>query len=109
MVRAPDAVEAARAAVGQKPFGAFGGALADADGNEVDLVPGGRLSKGAETADWRVLFGAMTFYHELRHHRGEAAGDASEPCGGWQGWALTAASTGADVLGLDAFAPKRES
>jgi len=37
-------------------------ALADADGNEVDLVPGDRVSKGPETADWQVLFGAMTFY-----------------------------------------------
>ena len=62
MVRAPDAVEAARATIGQKPFGAYGVALADADGNEVDLVPGDRLSKGPETADWHVLFGAMAYY-----------------------------------------------
>jgi hypothetical protein len=62
VVRAPDAVEAVRAAVGQEPFGAYGVALADADGNEVDLVPGHKLSKGPETADWQVLFGAMTFY-----------------------------------------------
>jgi Glyoxalase-like domain len=62
VVRAPDAVEAARAAVGQEPFGAYGVALADADGNEVDLVPGDRLSKEPETADWHVLFGAMTCY-----------------------------------------------
>jgi Glyoxalase-like domain len=62
VVRAPEAVEAARAAVGQEPFGAFGVALADADGNEVDLVPGDRLSKEPETADWHVLFGAMTCY-----------------------------------------------
>ena len=62
VVRAPDAVEAARATIGQKPFGAYGVALADADGNEVDLVPGDRLSKRPETADWHVLFGAMTFY-----------------------------------------------
>jgi hypothetical protein len=62
VVRAPEAVEAVRAAVGQEPFGAYGVALADADGNEVDLVPGDRLSEGPETADWHVLFGAMTFY-----------------------------------------------
>jgi hypothetical protein len=62
VVRAPDAVEAVRAAVGQEPFGAYGVALADTDGNEVDLVPGHKLSKGPETADWQVLFGAMTFY-----------------------------------------------
>lgn len=62
VVRAPEAVDAARAAVGQEPFGAFGVALADADGNEVDLVPGDRLTEGPETADWQVLFGAMAFY-----------------------------------------------
>lgn len=62
VVRSPDAVEAARATIGQQPFGAYGVALADADGNEVDLVPGDPLSKGPETADWHVLFGAMTFY-----------------------------------------------
>lgn len=33
--------------------------LADAEGNEADLVPGGELD---EAADWRTLFGAMTFY-----------------------------------------------
>lgn len=62
VVRAPDAVEAARAAVGQEPFGACGFTLADADSNEVDLVPGDILSKGPKTADWHVLFGAMTYY-----------------------------------------------
>ncbi|WP_239123560.1 VOC family protein [Rhizocola hellebori] len=62
VVRAPEAVEAVRSAVGQEPFGAYGVALADADGNEVDLVPGGQLSKGPETADWQVLFAAMAYY-----------------------------------------------
>jgi hypothetical protein len=28
----------------------------------VPLVPVDRLGEGGETADWRVLFGAMTFY-----------------------------------------------
>jgi hypothetical protein len=55
-------VEAARAVVEQEAYGAYQLTLADAEGNEVDLVPGGELSKGPETADWRVLFGAMTFY-----------------------------------------------
>ena len=55
-------MEAARATIGQQPFGAYGVALADADGNEVDVVPGDRLSEGPETADWHVLFSAMTFY-----------------------------------------------
>jgi len=62
VVRAPDAVEAARATVGQEPSGPYGLALADADGNVVDLVPGDMLSKGPETADWQALFGAMAFY-----------------------------------------------
>jgi hypothetical protein len=62
VVRTPDAVDAARAAVGQEPSGAFGVALTDADGNVVDLVPGDKLSEGPETADWRVVFGAMACY-----------------------------------------------
>jgi hypothetical protein len=66
--RVPDVVKAFRAAVGQEAYGPWGVALADPDGNEIDLVPGseltngGGLTDGAETADWRVLFGAMTFY-----------------------------------------------
>jgi len=62
VVRTPDAVEAARAVVGSEAYGAYNFTHADAEGNEVDLVPGDALSKGPETADWRVLFGAMTFY-----------------------------------------------
>ncbi|MEV4623262.1 VOC family protein [Asanoa sp. NPDC049573] len=62
VVRTPDAVDAARAAIGGAPSGPYGVRLADHDGNEVDLVPGDRLTDGPETADWRVLFGAMTFY-----------------------------------------------
>ena len=62
VVRPPEAVAAARSMVGQEPFGAYGVALADADGNEVDLVPGDVLTKGPETADWQVLFGAMACY-----------------------------------------------
>jgi catechol 2,3-dioxygenase-like lactoylglutathione lyase family enzyme len=62
VVRPPDAVEAARAAVGQEPFGAHGVALVDADGNEVDVVPGDRLTPGRESADWQVVFGAMACY-----------------------------------------------
>lgn len=37
--------------------------LADADGNEVDLVPGGPLGD-AEVSDWRAFFGGMTCYPE---------------------------------------------
>ncbi len=62
VVRAPDAVKAAKAAVGGEAYGAYQLTLADAEGNEVDLVPGDELSEGPETADWQVLFGAMTFY-----------------------------------------------
>lgn len=62
VVRAPDAVAAARAAVGQEPSGAYGVALADPDGNVVDLVPGGRIAEGPETADWLALFAAVTHY-----------------------------------------------
>ncbi|WP_328993990.1 hypothetical protein OG394_06370 [Kribbella sp. NBC_01245] len=58
--RAPNAVDAVKATVGQEAYGAYQLTLADAEGNEVDLVPGGELSK--ETADWRTMFGAMTFY-----------------------------------------------
>lgn len=35
--------------------------LADPDGNEVDLVPGG-VWEGAHTTDWNTLFGAMVCY-----------------------------------------------
>lgn len=60
--RPSEAVEAFKAAVGQEAYGPWGVALADSDGNEIDLVPGGELTDRAETADWLVLFGAMTFY-----------------------------------------------
>jgi hypothetical protein len=62
VIRPPDVVMAARQAVAQEPFGAYGVALADADGNEVDLVPGNRLSEGPETSDWQVVFAAMAVY-----------------------------------------------
>ncbi|TWD82406.1 hypothetical protein FB561_3537 [Kribbella amoyensis] len=55
--RPAEAVEAARTAVGQEPYGAYQLTLADAEGNEADVVPGEAL-----TEDWRALFGAMTFY-----------------------------------------------
>lgn len=60
--RIPEAVTAARSEIGQLPYGAYQVALADPDGNELDLVPGDPLGDGPETADWRVVFGAMTFY-----------------------------------------------
>jgi hypothetical protein len=60
--RTSEAVQDIRAFVGREPYGAYELTLADAEGNEIDLVPGGELSAGPETADWRTLFGAMTFY-----------------------------------------------
>lgn len=60
--RPSGAVDAIRATLGQDPYGAYGLTLADADGNEADVVPGGQLTEGPETADWQTLFGAMVFY-----------------------------------------------
>jgi pterin-4a-carbinolamine dehydratase len=61
-----EAVAAARAAGGREAYvGQYYSTLADAEGNEVDVVPvvpGDELGEGPETADWRVLFGAMSFY-----------------------------------------------
>ncbi|TCO48354.1 hypothetical protein EV646_104171 [Kribbella antiqua] len=59
VVRPPAAVEAAKAAIGREAYGAYQLTVADDEGNEVDLVPGGQLS---EDSDWHTLFGAMTFY-----------------------------------------------
>ena len=36
--------------------------LADPEGNEADIVPAGTVDDEPETADWSVVFGAMTFY-----------------------------------------------
>ncbi|MEV4260404.1 VOC family protein [Kribbella sp. NPDC049584] len=60
VVRPSDAVDAVRATTGQEPYGAWGVALADPDGNEVDVVPGDQLSP--EAADWWANFAAMVFY-----------------------------------------------
>lgn len=53
-----EAVEAA----GGRHVGVYDVTFADAEGNEADLVPDDNLGEGPETADWRVLFGAMAFY-----------------------------------------------
>ncbi len=42
--------------------GPFGVRHTDADGNEVDLVPGGALEGTADTADWAGVFSAMACY-----------------------------------------------
>lgn len=43
-------------------YGPFGVCHADADGNEVDLVPGSPLDESGRTADWQAVFGAMACY-----------------------------------------------
>ena len=60
--RVAEAVRSAKDSVGAEAYGAYGLTIADAEGNEIDLVPGGELPGGQQTADWRTLFGAMTFY-----------------------------------------------
>lgn len=62
-VGAPSArVDSVRESLGQRPHGPFGVALADADGTEVDLCPGGQLSPDPETRDWQTMFSALAFY-----------------------------------------------
>ncbi|WBQ04146.1 VOC family protein [Kribbella sp. CA-293567] len=62
IVRVAEAVEAFRTSFGQHPYGAYGLTLKDAEGNEMDLVPGGTWPEQPATDDWRLLFSAMTFY-----------------------------------------------
>jgi hypothetical protein len=59
VVRPSAAVEQAGLGEG---FGPFGVCHADADGNEVDLVPGGALGEEIGTADWQAVFSAMACY-----------------------------------------------
>lgn len=59
VVRVPESVRAIKTAIGGQAYGANGLTLADSEGNEVDLVPGGELP---HASDWRALFAAMTFY-----------------------------------------------
>ena len=60
--RPAEAVTSALAELGQTPSGPYGLMIADAAGNEVDLVPGGPMSDDAENADWRAPFAAMVCY-----------------------------------------------
>ncbi|WP_460520624.1 VOC family protein [Flindersiella endophytica] len=55
----PDTVEAVG---GRFRDGAYGVGFTDAEGNEADLLGPDEVAGGAETADWRVVFGGMTFY-----------------------------------------------
>lgn len=50
-----------RADLGE-PSGPYGVRLADADGNEVDLVPGDAIGDDAGTSDWQAVFGAVACY-----------------------------------------------
>lgn len=63
---AVEAVAAAKAAGAREAYaGEYYATLADAEGNEADfipLAPVDELGEGPATADWRALFGAMTFY-----------------------------------------------
>lgn len=43
-------------------YGPYGVCHADADGNEVDLVPGGPLGETPATADWQAVFSAIACY-----------------------------------------------
>ena len=43
-------------------FGAYGVCHADADGNEVDVVPGDPLGETDATSDWQAVFGAVASY-----------------------------------------------
>jgi hypothetical protein len=87
VVRPAEAVTAARAAIGRAPYGAYGVTLADAEGNEIDLLPGDPLGPSPSTADWRVLFSAMACYPttstarsaELAAAVASAADDAGVP------------------------------
>ena len=57
-------VAAAEAAGGRVAFdgGDYYRTMADPEGNEADIVPADELAGGPETADWRTVFGGMTFY-----------------------------------------------
>ena len=55
----------AEAVGGRHLGGAYEVGFADAEGNEADVIlaePGDELGKAVETADWRAMFGGMTFY-----------------------------------------------
>jgi len=84
VVRPAAVVEQAGPGKGSGPFGVC---HTDPDGNEVDLVPGGALGEGIETADWRAVFSAMACYrttspgqqHDLAAAAAALADDAGFP------------------------------
>ncbi|MGW6280031.1 VOC family protein [Kribbella sp. NPDC055071] len=62
IVRDAPAVENAREVLEREPSGPYGVRIADDEGNEIDLVPGGDLADSPGIADWRTVFSAMAFY-----------------------------------------------
>ncbi len=59
VVRPADAVEQVGIGAATGPYGLR---HSDADGNEIDLVPGGALGETAATDDWQTVFSAMVCY-----------------------------------------------
>lgn len=59
--------------------------VADADGNEVDIVPGGPIEQEPSVADWRAMFGGMTCYPEAAVEQAvrlvQLAGDHADRAG----------------------------
>lgn len=72
-----DTVAALRAAGGRVAFASeWYSTVADHDGNEVDIVPGGPLGEES-TSDWRVQFGAMACYPAATRPAAEVAAEAA--------------------------------
>ena len=81
-------LDVVRPAAQVESFGAGGGPWglrhADADGNEVDLVPGDPLGESPSVADWQQVFSAMACYRveapaELARAAANIADDAGFP------------------------------
>lgn len=66
------AAEVAAADLGE-PFGPYGVCHADAEGNEVDVVPGDPLGEAEATADWQAVFAAMACYRTTPAQQRELA------------------------------------
>lgn len=65
--------------------GPYGVRHADADGNELDLVPGSPLGEGNEAADWYAVFSAMACYRvdspQRQHDLAAAAAALADEAG----------------------------
>jgi hypothetical protein len=60
-----------------QPSGPWEVRHADADGNEVDLVPGDPLGDGQGTADWQAVFGALACYGTTAAQQADLAAAAA--------------------------------